>query len=120
MAYFSGTVAHGTTGTKTIPVGFQPVGMRITVGQRHNTVDNFAHQSIGISDGTSTNCTSIFQDNSGGLTVSSTKLISQYERVSGTIAEVLAANFHSFTISSVKYTITTANANYNLLIEAWG
>lgn len=120
MAYFSGTIAHGSTGTKTIPVGFQPIGVRITVGQRFNTADNFTHQSVGISDGVDTNCTSIFQDTTGGKTVSSNRLASHFERVGGTITEVLAIDFHSFTATSVKYTVVTANASYNLLIEAWG
>lgn len=120
MAYFVATTAYSTAGVKTIPVGFQPVGMRITVAQRYNTNDNFAHQSVGISNGTKTYCTSIFQDTSGGVTVSSAKLISHYERMGGTIMEVLAANFDSFTASQVKFNITTPNVSYNLLIEVWG
>jgi len=121
MAYFVGTIAHGSTGTKTVSVGFQPLGMRITVGQKFGTAQNFAHSSIGVSDGVDQYCTSIYQDTTGGLTKSvDDKLISHYDRVGGTLTEVLAGTINSFTATQVKYNITTANANYNLLIEAWG
>ena len=120
MSYFCGITAHGSTGTKAVTVGFQPTGMRITVAQKFGVTDNYAHQSVGVSSGTTTSCTSLFQDTAGGLTINSGKIVSHYERVGGNITEVIAANFHSFTATQVKYTITTANVNYNLLIEAWG
>lgn len=121
MPYFCGTIAHGSTGTKTISVGFQPVALKITVAQRYQANQGFTHMSMGSSNGVKQHCDSIFQDTSGGLTLSSDmKLISHYERVGETITEVLAGTVHSFTTGQVKYNITTANANYNLFIEIWG
>jgi hypothetical protein len=121
MAYFTGTIAHGTTGTKTITVGFQPMGMRITVGASFGTGDNYSHRSTGVADGSWQYVDSFFQDSTGGKTVSTdTKLVSHYERVGGVITEVLSATFNSFTATQVKYNITKATPAYNLLVEVWG
>lgn len=120
MSYFTGTAAHSTTGVKTVSVGFQPVGMRITVGQKVGTAQGFAHKSVGIADGTNQFYDAFFEDTTGGKTVSgSTKLVSHWERVTGTITEILTVTFDSFTATEVKYNVTLANVNYNLLIEAW-
>lgn len=119
MSYFCGTAAYGSVGTKTVTVGFAPKGVRITVGQRFGGADNYVHQSVGFSNGANTFCTSLFQDTTSGLTINSGKLVSHYERVGGVISEVLAVNFHSFTPTQVKFTVTLPTANYNLTIEAW-
>lgn len=120
MSYFTGTIAHSTTGIKIIPIGFQPAGMRITVGQKVGVNDITNHKSVGITDGMNQFFDSNYSDGSGHQTKSdSTKLVSHYERVNGSLNEVLAVTFNSFTATAVKYNVTIANANYNLLIEVW-
>lgn len=121
MAYFLSTTAYGSAGTKTITVGFQPVRLKITVAQKFATAQAFSHSSEGVSNGTLQFCTSLFQDTTGGQTLSlDNKIISHYERVGGVLTEVLSATINSFTATQVKINVVIPNANYNLLVEVEG
>lgn len=121
MSYFNTTAAWSTSGVKTITVGFQPTSMRVTVGQKFGTTQNFSHLSLGSGEPAFSHVDSTFQDGTGGKTITDdTKIVSHYERVSGTITEVLAASIDSFTATQAKLNITTPNVNYNLYIEVWG
>lgn len=120
MSYFVGSITHSTTGVKSVTVGFQPVGMRITVGQKDGSTDTTARDAYGVTDGTTSLYRSLFRDGTGGQTVSGNgKLISVLDRVSGTVTEVIKVTFDSFTATQVKYNVVTANVNYTLNIEAW-
>ena len=122
MAYFVTTLAYASSGIKsTIPVGFQPTGIRITTSQKYPTAQTFAHRSVGVSDGVDQYYDSTFQDTTGGKTVNGNdKIVSHFERVSGTITEVLSVKVNSFQPTGPKLEVITPNVNYNLLLEAWG
>jgi hypothetical protein len=120
MAFFCGTTTQASTGVKTLFIGFQPVGVRFTVCQKIATSEAYHHLSEGRVDGTRQSVNSTFCDSTSGLSINSTtKCISHYERVGGVVTEVLAASFDSFTASSVKINVTTANSNYQIFVEAW-
>ena len=121
MSYFIGTLAYPSTGVKsTINVGFQPTGIRITSSQKYPSAQTFSHRSVGVSDGVSQFYDSTFQDTTGGKTINGdNKIVSHWERVSGTITEVLSVKVNSFQPTGPKLEVLTANVNYNLLLEAW-
>lgn len=120
MSYFCTTTAHSTTGVKTITCGFQPTGMRITAGHEFGVSETCAHQSTGVSDGVDQFFNTFYQDTTGGKTEDGdTKIVSLYDRVSGNITEVVAASFDSFTATQGKYNVTTADVDYNLMVELW-
>lgn len=119
MAYFCGTTTQGTTGIKTINVGFQPSRLNFTVCQKFGTNEPYHHLSVGRADGTRQSVNSTYQDTVDGLSLNSTaKCISHYERVAGTITEVLAASFDSFTATGFKINVTIPNASYQIFVEA--
>lgn len=121
MAYYATTISHGSTGTKTVTPGFQPQRAKITVGSQFGSTDSVTHMSSGWTDGTNQFYHSLFADGTGRQTISgSNKLVSHFERVSGSITSVLDATFNSFTATQFKYNVNTANANYQLYVEVWG
>lgn len=123
-SFLAATTSFGTTGVKTIDVGFQPIGMRITVCQKFNTSQTFSHWSYGVVGSYEAEllqfCHSTFQDTTGGQSKTySDRIVSHWERVAGTLTEKVAATFDSFTTTELKINVTTADANYQFLIEAW-
>lgn len=119
MAYFLGSTSHNTTGVKTITVGFQPIGVRITTGPNGGS-ESAAHQSVGVTDGTNSVCDSLFQDATRGKSDRfSDRLVSVWEWNGAAFTEVCKATFDSFTATQLKYNVTTANVNYQFKIEAW-
>jgi len=129
MSYFNGTIAYGTTGIQTITLGFQPTSIKITVSQKWNGPQTYIHFSTGYGGlvnvaGTPTmrqHVDSFFQDATGSQTLSSdSKIVSFYDRVSGTLTEILSVSIDSFTATTLKLNVLTANSNYNLNIEVWG
>lgn len=120
MSYFTGTIAHGTTGVKTIAVGFQPLAARITVGAKSGS-SAVNQRSEGNTDGTQQFFLSNYSDSTSDQSKEgSDRLVSQYERVSGTLTEKVRVNLDSFTATQLKYNVVTADANYTLHIEVWG
>lgn len=125
LLYDAGTIAYGTTGVKTITCGFQPVMVRITVAQKTSTSQTFEHRSVGtgwlLDSDPAQYYAATFQDTTGGKTVSGIdKIVSHWERVSGTLTEKVAATFDSFTATAAKINVTTADANYDLFVEIFG
>lgn len=119
MSYFMTTVSHATTGVKSVTPGFQPIGARITVSSA-GTSQAVGHFSQGITDGTHQCFNSTFSDVNGSSSWQGiTKMVSHYERVSGTLTEVLAISFDSFNATQFKYNVGTANVNYSITVEAW-
>lgn len=117
MSYATGRFTLSTTGLSTFAVGFQPTWARFRVAGK-TSADAVTHLSLGGTDGTNQNCGSIFTDATGSSSFDvSTKVVSQYERVSGTITEVLAASFDSFVATGVKLNVSTANTGYRVTIE---
>lgn len=119
MSYYTTRATYGTTGVKTITCGFQPVAMRITVASKNGS-SSVVQLSTGTADGTRQNYESIYWDSTGGHTKdNNTKMISQWERVSGTLTEVVAGTFDSFTSTEGKFNLSTASNAYTLKIELW-
>lgn len=122
MNYYFATISHGTTGVKTRAVGFQPLGARITVAAKSGG-QTYAHQSVGVTDGTNTVCDSWYQDATRGKSERYTdRMASQWEWDSGTSTwvEKTRAGFDSFTATEFKYEVITADVNYQYFIEVWG
>ena len=120
MAFWCVNATLSSTGTNTLTgFPFQPVGAIITVSSKNGS-DGTVNFSEGTCDGTHQSVRSIFQDASGSKSIrSNTKCVSHYERVSGTISEVLAASFSSFTSDGISFNVTTANSNYQINVKAW-
>lgn len=120
MSYFTGSTSHNTTGIKTVTVGFQPIGMRMTVGQKDGATDTTTRYAWGVTDGTNQFSVTTFRDGTGAqTTTTASKLLSVFDRSGGVIAEVVQVTFNSFTATQVKYNVNTANVNYTIIIEAW-
>lgn len=121
MNYLSTSDSYGSTGIQSLYTGFLPVCVEITVGQKYNTTQNFTHLSIGAGDNNYQRVTAIYQDSTGGKTVTTDgKIVSVWERVGGTLTEVLSLSISSFTSNTVEFNVTTANSNYSLHIRVWG
>lgn len=121
MGYYCGRVTVSSTGANAFTgVGFQPTAVRIRVSQKVGTTETCNHLCIGTADGTRQNCSSMYTDATGSTTKDvNTKLISHWERVSGTLTEVLAATFTSFDADGYTFNASTPNANYQVTVEAW-
>lgn len=121
MSYFRGTTTFDSTGLRTVNVGFQPVGYKITCGQMFGINDTqYAHVFQGGSDGTRQHCIGFLQDSTGRQTFTeSGKVISQRERSGGAITEVLRANHDSMQATGPRVNVITANVNYQVVVEAW-
>lgn len=121
MDYLNGTISFGSTGIQSIYTGFQPKAVEVTVGQRYNTTQNFMHLSVGAGDDTFQRTTGVYQDTTGGKTVNfDGKIVSVWERVSGTLTEVLSISIDSFTSTTLELNVLTANANYSIHLRIWG
>lgn len=120
MAYFAATVSYNVPGVKTLTVGFQPMGARITVGARNGS-NTYAHKSVGITDGTNQFCDTFYQDATRGKTERfNDRLVSHIEWNGSAWVEKVRVNFDSFTPTQFKYNVVTPDVNYQFLIEVWG
>lgn len=122
MAYYNTTITPGSTGIKTISPGFAPKAIKITVSAKGG--EAYSHFSTGSADDSGwTTYHAFYQDTSGGTTKQGTgnngKIVSILERVSGTITEIGAATFDSFTSTSAKFNVTIVNTNYAYNVELW-
>lgn len=123
--YYIDTSSPGSTGSKTYTnSGFQPIGVRFTVGSKTGATDNVIHQSVGMADDTGyVSYTSIYGDSSNFQTktgnAANGKIISHWERVSGTLTEVIAGTFTAYTTTGVTVNLTAATASYTMQIEMW-
>lgn len=121
MQYFRTTISHGSTGTKSINVGFPPVAARITIGSKYNNTDLVNHLSIGNTNGTTSSYHSTFSDTSSHQTISGTgKLGRHFARISGLVTEVINLDTPSFVGNQFQYNVAIADASYQLHVEAWG
>lgn len=118
MAFWTGGVTVGSTGSQAYTgVGFQGNDITFRVGAKNGSSSVVQH-AIGTADGTRQNCESVFGDGSGWKSqrTNSYSLI-HYERVSGTITEVLKFAFTSFDADGFTINVTTASANYTVDVE---
>lgn len=118
--YFKGLVTFASTGLVTPNVGFQPIGYRITYGQRFSVTDATDHVFIGGSDGTRQHVVGHFADSTGRQTFTETgKVMTQKERVGGVITEVVSASHDSMQPLGPRINVTIGNPNYQAILEAW-
>lgn len=119
MSYYCGRVTISSSGNNSFSgPGFQPTWIRIRVSQKNGVTETCSHLCIGSADGTRQNCSSIYSDATSSKTVDSgTQLISHWERVSGTLTEVLAATFGSFDASGYTINASVPNSNYKVTVE---
>jgi hypothetical protein len=93
--------------------------MRITVGAKSGT-DALGHMSVGTADGTRQNYVSTYADGTTFQTKQgNNKIISHWEDVGGTMTEVVAGTFDSFTATEGKFNLSAVNNNYTLVVELW-
>lgn len=117
--YITGTVTLSSTGFVTINLGFKPTWVRLTVGSKSGTSENYMHQSVGAADAVAQTCVSTFYDMYGGKTATSTSLIvDHYERVGSAVQSVLKASFASFVTTGVKLNVATPHSGYPIMLEA--
>lgn len=118
--YYQTSTGYGTTGVKTVACGFQPTGMRISVGAKSGSSATTNQKSVGTSDGTRQSYISNFSNaNFNQTKQGNSKMISHYEEVAGSLTEVIAGTFDSFTATEGKFNLSAANNNYTLIIELW-
>lgn len=120
MGWITGTLTMGTAGSaRTFTgLGLTPTYIEFIVTKKTGT-DNANHMSIGASDSNNQVCDSVFTDSTGSRSFkSSSRVVSQYERISGTVTEVLAANNVNFIAGGFEVDVLTANSNYQVTIRA--
>lgn len=120
--HFCGTFTQGSTGNKSVTgVGFQPVYLRFTVGQKFNTPeDTVAHLSTGFTDGTRQSAHSVLADSTGNHTrVDKTKCMTHYIRSGGVLNKNISASFVSFDADGFTLNFDAADANYQIFVEAF-
>lgn len=120
MAYKRGVTSVSTTGLKTLPTTFTPIGYRIWVGSTTTANEGFLHYSEGGSDGT--NSTSQWGYSDATLHDcgrSSTTVITHKINSGGTLVNDVVATHDSFTATGPKINVTTLGTTYGLEYEAW-
>lgn len=122
MAYYRASFSFGTTGSKTLTLplgGVTPVGLRVTGGPRLNTTESSALLAQGGTDGTRTHCftTAPGFTKRWPYTGEPNYLLSLH---SSAATKVLSFTFTSWTTDQATINVDVANANYPVVIEAWG
>lgn len=120
-APFTGTVAYGSPGNKSVYVGFPAKGFRITIDQKYNATFYFPQRSTGESNGTVQHVSSFYQDvpSAPFFYNSSSKLISFYDKVNGVRTEVITGTTLPMSGNTINFNLSKASAKFNMLIEAW-
>lgn len=115
MSVFTGGFTISNTGNQSYTgVGFQGNDIQFTVGGKSGN-SAVTQMMVGNADGTRQNCVSVFGDATGHKSTRTNSVcISHYERVSGTITEVLRASLVSFNADGFTLNVTTANVNYSV------
>lgn len=118
MSFWTGGFTAGSTGSQSYTgVGFQGNGIVFRVGAKTGASSVCQH-AIGSADGTRQNCESVFADTTGSKSQrTNTKSLIHYERVAGTVTEVLNFSFTSFDADGFTINVTTASANYTVDAE---
>lgn len=119
MSHWTGRVTVSIPGNNAFTgIGFQPTWMNLRVSQKNGTTETCNHLCLGSGDGTRSNCSSFYSDATSSTTLdSNTKIISHWERVGGTLTEILAATFVSFDSDGFTLNASTASSNYKVTVE---
>lgn len=119
MAFWTGGITvTNTPGSQAFTgIGFQGNDIRFRVGAKSGS-SSVVQWANGSADGTRQNCESIFGDASGFKSNrTNSKSLIHYERVSGTITEVINFAFTSFDADGFTINVTTGNSNYTVDVE---
>lgn len=121
MSYRIGIITLGSTGSKTVNLGISsaPTSVSFIVQNKAGTAESVKHVSIGSATTNGQRTTSYFKDTGSPSVYDVTnKCISHYDRVNGSIIEVLSASFVSFTNNGFTINVTKANVDYDVYIRA--
>lgn len=120
MSHATGRVTLSITGDNSITgLGFQPTWMNIRVSKKNGVTETVIHECLGNADGTNQNCSYIYGDGTNFKTDDfNTKIVSHWEKVSGTWTEVLSATFKQFDTDGFTLTTVAGNTNYKVTFEA--
>ena len=118
MAFWTGGITVSGTGSQSFTgIGFQGNDITFRVGAKNGS-SSVVQYCNGTADGTRQNCESIFGDGSGWKSNRTNSFcVVHYERVSGTVTEVLKFAFTSFDADGFTLNVTTSNTNYNVDVE---
>lgn len=120
MNYQNGTVTFGSTGIKTITTTFQPLYIRLTVGQAFGSTDTDTHLSIGSGTATKYHVHSIFNDTVNALTFDSASYVLYHLEFDGVnVSPVLTGTIDSLNATSFKINVSLADATYQIYWEAF-
>jgi hypothetical protein len=101
-------------------VGFQPIGYRISVGQKFGITDTVDHVSVGGSDGIRQHVISHLNNGTVRRTFTlSGKVVSHYEVIGGNPTEILSASHDSMQPTGPRVNVTIPNTSYQIVLEAW-
>lgn len=120
MTYFRATTTLSSSGLRTLTVGFQPIGYRISTGGKFGVTDTVDHVSVGGSDGTRQHVISHLNNGTIRRTFTiSGKVVSHYEVISGVATEILSASHDSMQPTGPRINVTIPNSSYQVIVEAW-
>ena len=121
MAQKTAVTTLGQAGIRNINLGATstPYAVSIVVQNKTATAESTKHVSIGSATTSGQRVTSYIKEppNSSTTYDDLTKIISQYEWVSGAPVEVLSASFNGFTSNGVSLNVTQTNTNYDVYIR---
>lgn len=118
MSYWTGRATLANGDNSFTGVGFQPNWVRISVAQKYGASETWQHLCIGQSDGTRTNCITMYGDTTTAKTLEdNTHIVLHYDKVSGVWTKVLEATFVSFDADGFTINATTGNSNYKVHLE---
>lgn len=119
MSFWTGRGTLSITGDNAFTgIGFRPTRLRVRVSKKNGTTETVIHLCLGATDGTNQNCSYIYGDGTNFTSDDlNTKIISHWEKVSGTWTEVLSATFKSFDADGFTITTVAGNANYKVTFE---
>ena len=112
---------NSTTGNRVLTgLGFQPIYLRLILGQKTGVSESFIHLSDGSSDSVVDRCLSFFWDSTGGKSTEFTdRLINHINRVSGSLTDVIKATLVSFDADGFTLNFSATISGYHVHYEAF-
>jgi len=124
MANFNDAITIATTGTGASAVSisglpFTPTSLKFVVSAKSNSSGVIQYCSGQVDSTGYMTFDSIYGDSTGFQSKAGTnKVISLYERVSGTLTEVLNMSWHSYIASGFKLNVTATSTSYTIHLFA--
>jgi len=121
LSYSRDTISHGTTGVKTMTVGFQPVKARLVARIAPGSDSPIIFRCEGNTNGTNQNGDTFTAESTRVYQRTYTdRMISISEWNGSAWVETFKITFDSFTATEFKYNVVTANSGFQLLREVEG